>query len=437
MKRIIFLTAALIGLALCFLQAYAEEPDVIWSKNLFHRGGCDFVRFYDNETKVLAGTPSGVIYLYETQTGNQLDSFYLGVIKDYAFIDSKNLLAVAAHDTLLIYNLDTRHTESFMLDTIIPAPFGHEAILPVSASFSVEKKQLLIAFETIAATPPWEYDVLVYDMETNNFITVIKNKKTGTIMVKYSPDNKKIAVLTCDQIGTTGKLITNIAIYDVNPFDENYNIINVGDVFVNDIAFSPDGTQIAAACEDGYIRIWEVDNNKFIKAMSDNAYRAYTCLFTKNNEYLITGIAKKDISCYNFYETQNFDKVKQIDIGLYLGVDINESLNRLLSGSSYNVTLANINIVGIAEEKSNNKIEILYPNPANGNITIIFDNPKSQNIQIMITDLYGVNINTIFNGTLEDGTHKISYNCNKLPNGAYFLRVQGGDISITYKLIKE
>ena len=78
------------------------------------------------------------------------------------------------------------------------------------------------------------------------------------------------------------------------------------------------------------------------------------------------------------------------------------------------------------------KINILnYPNPSSLQTIINYTLPNSQIISADIYNIFGQQINTLFNGFEAAGAHTIDYDCSQLPNGVYYLqlRTQGGVVN--------
>jgi len=60
-----------------------------------------------------------------------------------------------------------------------------------------------------------------------------------------------------------------------------------------------------------------------------------------------------------------------------------------------------------------------YPNPFNPSTTIRFELPSAQMISLRVFDMAGRQIDSIYSGFLEAGSHQINYNASHLSSGAY------------------
>ena len=76
-----------------------------------------------------------------------------------------------------------------------------------------------------------------------------------------------------------------------------------------------------------------------------------------------------------------------------------------------------------------------YPNPFNSTTVIRLDVPEASHAQLSITDLLGRHVATLYDGMLELGEHKFTFDGSNLPSGIYFARVQAREWVKTQKLL--
>ena len=76
-----------------------------------------------------------------------------------------------------------------------------------------------------------------------------------------------------------------------------------------------------------------------------------------------------------------------------------------------------------------------YPNPFNPSTTIEFHIPNSDIVTIKVYDLLGNEIELLLNKYLINGSHSISWICNNLPNGIYFIIMNSGVFTDKKKVI--
>jgi hypothetical protein len=81
-----------------------------------------------------------------------------------------------------------------------------------------------------------------------------------------------------------------------------------------------------------------------------------------------------------------------------------------------------------------------YPNPFNPVTEIVFFLPRSQQVKLIVYDILGRRIKSIFNGKLEAGQHKVTWNGSdelnhRVASGIYFYQIQTPDYIQVKKMI--
>lgn len=89
---------------------------------------------------------------------------------------------------------------------------------------------------------------------------------------------------------------------------------------------------------------------------------------------------------------------------------------------------------GITEENSAGKITI-QPNPVLDFATIHISLQSSQPIEIALYDLAGRVLKNVFSGTLPAGSTSMEMIVDHLPAGLYYLKLHGGDFSVTERVV--
>ncbi|NDF59944.1 MAG: T9SS C-terminal target domain-containing protein, partial [Crocinitomicaceae bacterium] len=110
------------------------------------------------------------------------------------------------------------------------------------------------------------------------------------------------------------------------------------------------------------------------------------------------------------------------------------TLNQCMDTSNcINFTLANANI---NLQSIDYKISI-HPNPFKEEVTISFDAPKGNKVEIELINALGMNISTLFSGTLTQNSHqlKLEKSSFDLNPGVYFIRFNVNDQHILRKLL--
>jgi hypothetical protein len=76
-----------------------------------------------------------------------------------------------------------------------------------------------------------------------------------------------------------------------------------------------------------------------------------------------------------------------------------------------------------------------YPNPFNSTTTFSFDLPNSTHVRLEVYDMTGRKLGTVIDGSMEAGSHSISWTADGLTSGIYLYRLQAESRVLTGKLI--
>lgn len=74
-----------------------------------------------------------------------------------------------------------------------------------------------------------------------------------------------------------------------------------------------------------------------------------------------------------------------------------------------------------------------YPNPFNPSTTIKLEIPKNMHIKILIFDINGKLVNSLFQGQLDIGTYKYTWNTSNISSGIYFIKLESRDFNKVVK----
>ena len=80
-------------------------------------------------------------------------------------------------------------------------------------------------------------------------------------------------------------------------------------------------------------------------------------------------------------------------------------------------------------------ITSIYPNPFNPQTSISFDLPHSSRIEIVVYNLLGEKAAEIFEGSMNAGSHNLTFDASNLSSGVYLLNLSTDEGSITSKLV--
>jgi len=100
------------------------------------------------------------------------------------------------------------------------------------------------------------------------------------------------------------------------------------------------------------------------------------------------------------------------------------------SGEGNNIYIDDINItiypVGMEEHGAAEKELSVFPNPSSGPVTVRFNSGGRNNIRLQVQDMAGRDIEEIYSGVINGGSHEYSFGEN-LSAGIYFVRLQDED----------
>jgi hypothetical protein len=122
--------------------------------------------------------------------------------------------------------------------------------------------------------------------------------------------------------------------------------------------------------------------------------------------------------------------------GSYSNMDVSNNGEYIIASCGEYLFLINFkNETLIVENKEENNIKIIYPNPSTNIVTIEFSQASSGNTNIELINIEGKLIKTVFNSFLEAGIQTIKINTNDIPSGKYYIIVQNEDEKIVFQLI--
>ena len=76
-----------------------------------------------------------------------------------------------------------------------------------------------------------------------------------------------------------------------------------------------------------------------------------------------------------------------------------------------------------------------YPNPFNPITTIKFAIPVSGNVKLSIFNSLGERVETLENGFVEAGFHKVNWDASKYSSGVYYYRLESENFNSVKKMI--
>ena len=78
----------------------------------------------------------------------------------------------------------------------------------------------------------------------------------------------------------------------------------------------------------------------------------------------------------------------------------------------------------------------VYPNPLTDICNVTFTLPESDRVRLTLFSMQGQQLNSLFEGKLEEGTHSMSFNIGSYPDGVYQIVLKSSGGKAVRKIIK-
>ena len=89
----------------------------------------------------------------------------------------------------------------------------------------------------------------------------------------------------------------------------------------------------------------------------------------------------------------------------------------------------------VTQQPTEFKLCANYPNPFNPSTMIVFYLPKSERVTLKVYDILGREIETLVEGSVPPGEHRLQWSATGLASGVYLCRMQTGEYSETIKMV--
>jgi hypothetical protein len=76
-----------------------------------------------------------------------------------------------------------------------------------------------------------------------------------------------------------------------------------------------------------------------------------------------------------------------------------------------------------------------YPNPFNSSTTISYSLSSLGHVTVTVYNIVGQKVETLFDGEMQAGEHRVSWNAKDMPSGLYFARFAAGERTETVKMV--
>jgi WD40 repeat protein len=277
----------------------------------------------------------------------------------------------------------------------------------------------------------------IFDIETGEVLQTLSGSALRRL--EYSPDGSKLAYIGSYGQGFVGYLDT-----------ETWESENLGSHSEQgkDIAFSPDGTKLVSCGWDGYVNIWDVDENKKINEILFSVVddEVWSLTYSEMGDYLFVINRNFTNTSMKTYSTLNYEFVDEYNYNdEFVGLSSPETLkskfidnkNIIISGNALGLIKFKLDkIISVQGIEYQSKVSII-PNPNNSLSTIYLNIKEADNFEIIVVNQEGVEIRKVYSGILEEGEHNFNWDGSKHPSGVYFCKITGRNINKTLKIILE
>lgn len=79
---------------------------------------------------------------------------------------------------------------------------------------------------------------------------------------------------------------------------------------------------------------------------------------------------------------------------------------------------------------------VLYPNPTNGEAVLVFETATDGDVVVTLTDLSGKHVNTLYNGSMTEGKHRVKTDLSGIQSGVYLIQIVTANERTTLRVVK-
>ena len=294
---------------------------------------------FSPDSKTLAVATDIGIWIYDAQTGKELDLFTggTGVFNSVAFSpDGNTLVSDINGNYLCMWDVNTgRQIYTF---------FGHSHYVISAIAFSPDGKTIAsggsggdvkfwnaetgqqihlfrwhsgfvnkVVFSSnskLLATVSSDKRIYILDVETGDDIRRFTGHTDGYKNVAFHPDGQHIASVGSDN---------TIRLWDINRIKQrNFSIRPPDEVF--DVAFSPDGRTLASCGQDGTIRFWNASNLQPLNELTEHTDSVWEIAFSPDGESLVSRSREGTIRLWDRRDADNTTVRNTITGHFYGGV---------------------------------------------------------------------------------------------------------------------
>lgn len=190
-----------------------------------------------------------------------------------------------------------------------------------SCAFSPDGKTLAIGYNVFPPGMPNGFsESRLYDTATGKLLHTLEQDDQGGLTPVFSPDGKTLAV---------GNRNHPTKLYDVKTGKVLHTLNRA---MTQGIAFSPDGTKLAAAYVDGKVAVWDVASGEKLGEAKSSCEELYSVDWGKTGDVLATSGRNGKVEVW---DAAKLTVLKELDVGFWvIAVRFTIDGSRLLTASA-------------------------------------------------------------------------------------------------------
>jgi WD40 repeat protein len=268
-----------------------------------HPGACSLLRFSPDGEHLVTGGMDSDLKIWDARTGRLRRTFRGGGAPCLALdLSPDGTLVASANDptAIRVWNLATGR-EVARLD--------HHASPPSTLAFSPDGSRL--------ASGGRDQILIIWDIETGQPIQELNPHGHAITLVRWGTGGHLAsAALGCPYIrlhdSANGQELRKLAGYDLEDQYDPASPNGLRRLWVEDAAFSPDGSLIATADFDDTVRVWDSASGYLLKAVQENRTVPYRLAFDPGGKWVACVDHAGDLA---IVELESEQVVKRLPLG--------------------------------------------------------------------------------------------------------------------------